>query len=991
MEKVKVGAFPEGTAFGAYIYSINVNVGQAGDPSTVELELINSDGVYNINDNHLINSADNPVTIRIDAADSQAGFINGVATTALHFRTMYLVSFNQNQSTTQKTLSVKYVDGGCILDKIQVAILNKQASPANIFGPGGIGTWVGHDVNWYGATTLHVRRTYNLPVSCLNPCPNTTLPAWGPISANPWPQGVFGSYGQPLGFGRANLNPPYVFEASKCAVTNVTRDNLSRGGIVVIGEEEFVSSSCQIPNVTYTFYELMQLLTSPIVGLKMRNWTDRNGFSAGRPENAIRESFSGSLKDVLNNWCSVYGLGYNWDFFKDEIVFYDVTQPVRNLEAVYEAVTNINENSGGYGPIAISDITRSSSIEGTYHQDDISTYLKPAKKKVIQQSYTQRVFFEPVTLNHIIPYEENSPDWNLLTGGRTAQELIISSVLAKYNENARTLYNYFLIASNSNDFSDNIDLMGRPLGLNIKHKLTAQEKADLISYTFNTKDYVANNKKYGKDAGCYLGTYSKEAESKWIAWERKIADFIGRYYIFPEFNSELRLRNFNMQVCFDRDVETKPATKLYTKKQTVVAPTLTNTGNTSGLGNTNTITPKPNYYADDLPFNDLLKHPNGAVLTKMVHHITKEPINKFRLFDRNASYGMKEEHYEPLFFKNSQEVLKDYIPTFAELDSNQKTFLHELLKHCFPDVYNKLEQIENDDKKPNLLFFPARSVVLEALDVSNLHGVPGIDLARAGDIFGRTASPPNKFNSAEFKPTADAEAENVECNLACDWDITNLLCDCPDGDQYDPDKVGLTSQMARWFKVIIGDNNADFILPSEFPYSAFVTLNTKLQKTEPGIRQNFGILRNAKGTMGYRVNFRDITSDIESMDKAQDGKTGGNVMAGNQGQGQIEASVLVPGKGWMAARNYHTAVTQNYTNNLVNQNLSFTMVGLDWTPLMGFINVESGLSGLQISYSEEGMTINFEYSTRPPELLNPDDFMAKIGPRLNANSYMRTF
>ena len=67
MEKVKVGAFPEGTAFGAYIYSINVNVGQGGDPSTVELELINSDGVYNINDNllHHMNSSRNITDVRI--------------------------------------------------------------------------------------------------------------------------------------------------------------------------------------------------------------------------------------------------------------------------------------------------------------------------------------------------------------------------------------------------------------------------------------------------------------------------------------------------------------------------------------------------------------------------------------------------------------------------------------------------------------------------------------------------------------------------------------------------------------------------------------------------------------------------------------------------------------------------------------------------------------------------------------------------------------
>ena len=114
-------------------------------------------------------------------------------------------------------------------------------------------------------------------------------------------------------------------------------------------------------------------------------------------------------------------------------------------------------------------------------------------------------------------------------------------------------------------------------------------------------------------------------------------------------------------------------------------------------------------------------------------------------------------------------------------------------------------------------------------------------------------------------------------------------------------------------------------------------------------------------------------------------------MNGQEGAGQIQASVLVPGKGFMAARNYHAAIAQTYTNNIVNQNLSFTMVGLDWTPLMGFINVESGLSGLQISYAEDGVKIMFEFSTRPPELLNPNDFMAKIGPRLNSNSFMRTY
>ena len=250
----------------------------------------------------------------------------------------------------------------------------------------------------------------------------------------------------------------------------------------------------------------------------------------------------------------------------------------------------------------------------------------------------------------------------------------------------------------------------------------------------------------------------------------------------------------------------------------------------------------------------------------------------------------------------------------------------------------------------------------------------------------------NLINIHEYKPESEEKMQSP-CNLMCDWDLSSLLCDCPDGEAYDPDLVGLTSQYARNFYLSVPTNNqgGNFILPSEYPYSAFVTLKTKLQKTEPAIKQNYGELRGAKGTMGYRVNFRDVTSDIESMDDAQENKIGGNVMAGDEGAGQIAASVLVPGKGFMAARSYHSAVAQAYTNDMVNKSLSFTMIGLDWTPLMGFINVEEGLSGLQISYAEDGVKIIFDYATRPPELLNPENFMAKIGPKLNANSYLRTY
>ena len=87
-----------------------------------------------------------------------------------------------------------------------------------------------------------------------------------------------------------------------------------------------------------------------------------------------------------------------------------------------------------------------------------------------------------------------------------------------------------MLALKSNNFTNVAGLDGRPLGLNLAHKLSAQEKADLLTFTMSPKDREANNKKYGSGSWCILGTYSKEREQRWIDWERGVADFIGKYY-----------------------------------------------------------------------------------------------------------------------------------------------------------------------------------------------------------------------------------------------------------------------------------------------------------------------------------------------------------------------------------------------------------------------------------------------------------------------------
>ena len=90
-----------------------------------------------------------------------------------------------------------------------------------------------------------------------------------------------------------------------------------------------------------------------------------------------------------------------------------------------------------------------------------------------------------MTLAHILPCCEPGVDWMKTTAGRSAKELIVSSVLAKYNVTARTLYNYWLIATKTNDFALDAEQMGKALGIKIKAKLTDAQKADILSYSMS--------------------------------------------------------------------------------------------------------------------------------------------------------------------------------------------------------------------------------------------------------------------------------------------------------------------------------------------------------------------------------------------------------------------------------------------------------------------------------------------------------------------------
>lgn len=932
IENIKIGEFPAGTAFGAFVYNVNINVGVNGDSTSVTVDLINEDGNYNINTSALNAVAPRSIKFGNLSSSNPKDFI--------FLKSMFLVDFSYNQGVGARTLSLKFVDGATVLDKIQVLILNKQATPLNING------------NRRGLWDIGLR-SYDLPVSCNNRCPQTDAPPWGPNSVNPWPTGHLKSFGYLHGQGRSGrsvtITRPSVFSLA----TNVDPTNLAMGGVIIIGEEEFVSSECQIPNVSYTFGDLINVIVN-FLGIPVINLSERN--------TPVRESFEGSLREVLNSWCGLYGYSFAWDFATNSILGKDLINPsLPTLEPIFQLVNATKEGSTET-PVAISDIQRNFSIEGTYHQDHISNYVKPARTATHKDKITKRIFFKPFNLYSIIP----ESGFENYTGGRTPQEFLISCILSRFNVNARTLYNYYLIANKTNHFTQNVLKYGAPIGVNVRHMLSESDKLKILTYTMSLKESEKHNKKYGIGAGVGIGTYNKELEDSWVQWERGIADFIGKYYYYPQTIKDSFFCNASQQIKFIREVSTKPNAEAFAK------------------GSDQT---------EEFPFNKLLRHPNGVTNMNLLDD-NGNLMNSFYLYGRNPSYGTKEQEFKDMFYHQGEDVLKDYLPSFADLDGNQKLFLDQPIKRCFPSAWTNLESITDENKKAKLLFFPTIANITSVMNIGNLNGNAGWHWVYNLNNSPFVAASGNVINKKEFKPEEPKEEKTCEA-MVCNKDLISWLCECPEGDQYDPNNVGLTNQSAQWFRVAVnkssvggGSSSMNVILPSEYPYSGYIEITQEISRTVMGIMQHFGLLNNAQGTMAYRVSSKNITSDIDALDDA--GKSGVPVPNGQE-SGQIVSHVMVPGKGRIAAQVYHNQTNTAHTNAVPSEKLSFTMIGLDFGAFWPYINIQNGLDSMSISLAEDGTKISVSLATKPKTLPNLDRLLPKIETRLNSNMYHRLY
>ena len=247
IEGIKIGAAAgvssssaiDGEAFGGKVYGFNMQVGFTEQPTKLSLNIVNETGEYP------------DLTDKLTFLSPYRIELGGIT----FF--MYLISYNKSSSPESKTLQCNFIDGSHLLDRVFVGLINRHSS----------------DSDKISQKTVKFELPFNCP-----PC------------------GLAEDDARIVNFSSTRTERTLDF-------SNFTPigDNID-GGFLLLGEEEWAQTSCDLPNVSYNFSDLKAAAEG--IGLEI-NVTDKAP--------SLRQNFEGSLRDVLNQWCSAFGVSFTWD------------------------------------------------------------------------------------------------------------------------------------------------------------------------------------------------------------------------------------------------------------------------------------------------------------------------------------------------------------------------------------------------------------------------------------------------------------------------------------------------------------------------------------------------------------------------------------------------------------------------------------------------------------------------------------------------------
>ena len=1012
-----------GKAYGGHIYSCSISIGNSSSPTTLTLNVVSEKGFKREQIDLIKKDIDLLPVRKIKIGDLDE--IN-----------MYLIKYEIRKNVGSNILTLEYRDGSILLDKVFVGLINRHASKSS--GEGQVkritelsdGIQSGKaivelSVNCSACEGNEVFRKresrggdnpgiYNDNNQLVVTATGKTLP---PVKRDV-------DYASPLSKLKGSTDANYYFVPSD---PNNFRRN---GGALIVGRENFVENACDVPDVDYTFHDLIEAFKAGFISLKKINGEDSlkdRTYEIG-PDGLgytpYRRDYTGTLREVLNAWCSDFGYNFTWNIYKEEpeIIGISLTSNVasKKIENIRKAVEEINADKADKA--VVESTVESYSKEGTFKQSYISQYLKPSKvKETNQRKFAAKTFFN-------VPVEliMQPAEWN----ARPLGDFVAHASLAKFAPEVRKSV---LWGSGVPTFLKTLGYSGvTKLSPTLKQAIIAEWEFDQIGKILE---------QYGENFQLYVGFYNPDIAQYWEDFDRSIADgFIGRYYFRPVLKGELDEKGCITKAAFNHvtnmvgggQVELFEWTRAESCFNFPYGKFVKNAySHQTRMGAVLPYLRKKlgpdNLYQDAYP-TDFIDRTTGQIKPEyQTEENIKSPEYKYTngiwVFERDAVWGMHELHVRDAFnVANVDQILK-MLPSNLPLEGRALNIFQDIaLKTGSNNLVNQnYEQVLIVGPPPGANF--NCSVANDALTL-----VPKVlDRARFDRKYFNSIFP--NFNervalsvndqTIDGNVGAGNTATSDDCTTLCEATLIESICGtCEIDDEINRPYVGFDKfthneinadgnsipkgTMSESFIVkpprVLSRRVARVIRPCMADYQGYLELRTNNRITVDGAKNVYGSLLPVDGvndtaskyenkTLGIKVVENNITNDVDQIVDPENSEYIINMIvpktiAGNNDEkGNLKS---------IKPQDYHKEIEKYFNADALgvsepNEEYSFSIAGLKFKDigLDEFLSPDKGLKSMNISYGEQGITTSFIFSTRPAVAPNPMTFMKSLGPKLN--------
>lgn len=398
-----------GRAFNGVIHSVDVTMGRDGDPTTISLGVV-------------LDSAISAGTGLVREFDISEGALNLESPVPLKlndttlFHNMFMKGFSESTDPSSKTLTVDYVDGAVLLDRIFVGALHEHVDSQ--------GDFVGnhpYQISIPARCPVKKLQKINADGDEVLVCDHSVV------------ETRIGTAIRKLKSVNTNIAKP------NSMARRIDKKNIWKGGYIMIGREEFTEQTCSMKDVTYTFNDLVRGVQD--FGILV-DYSRFSGYDI-----LLAKNYTGTVRDVLQNWMNDLGAYMRWDFQspRPKIIITrngDSDEVESNMRAAIAYLKSQDKREDK--ALVINSSNKAITLDGTYSQAYSSIFNIGPSAKETNRTTTTNVTFTNEGLDTISGVKINEKGVKFATkvyNGRDINDIYISCGLGKFSPELRDIYN----------------------------------------------------------------------------------------------------------------------------------------------------------------------------------------------------------------------------------------------------------------------------------------------------------------------------------------------------------------------------------------------------------------------------------------------------------------------------------------------------------------------------------------------------------------------